>query len=76
VLADDSDHAAQLFIYALMKGLRNQPQCDFAVLEATELRLKRFATLRQWAEEGLTGIAWRVDDGAAWELVHYDLQRI
>jgi hypothetical protein len=27
------------------------------------------------AEEGKTGIAWRVDEGRAWELVQYGLQR-
>jgi hypothetical protein len=74
LLTDDSDHAAQLFIDALMTGLRNLPQCDFAVLKASQHRLKRFDILRRWADKGLTWIAWRVD-GTAWELVNYDLQR-
>lgn len=75
VLAEDNDHAAQIFISALMTGLKNQPFCDFDVLEFTDRRLKRHDVLRRWAEEGRTGIPWWIADERQWELVPYDLQR-
>ena len=55
LLADDNDHGAQRFIYALRTGLRPQPFCDFSVLEFTERRLQRHTKLGEWAAEGKTG---------------------
>lgn len=75
IIAEDGDHAAQIFIYALMQGLQNQPGLDFSVSEWMPYRISRFPTLQRWAEEGRVGIAWTVDEEASWELVHYDFHR-
>jgi hypothetical protein len=72
VLAEESDHAAELFIHALMEGLFVHPNCAFATLEWTEHRRKRHPTVDRWAKEGKSGIPWHLDSGTSWELVRYD----
>mgnify|MGYP001408449580 CR=1 FL=1 len=75
VVAQDSDHAAQMFIYALMTGLRNQPTVDFSTSEWIPRRVRRFPVLEKWIEEGRAGIVWRVDEDPAWEIVSYDFHQ-
>ena len=76
IIAEDSDHAAQMFIYALMTGLQNQPAIDFSTAEWTKHRTKRYPTVSEWARAGSAGIVWRVDEDQAWELVHYKFDRL
>ncbi|WP_156843131.1 hypothetical protein [Novosphingobium aquimarinum] len=68
VIAEDYDHAAQIFMYSLISGLGERPDADFDV---TKWRIKdhrRRDIPWAWVDEGKAGMLWNVDDGTGWLL--------
>lgn len=75
VIAEDYDHAADIFRHSLVTGLHHRPDADFDV---TKWRIKprhRDKLPWAWVKEGNAGMLWNVDDGAGWELAHTSMVR-
>lgn len=75
VIAEDFDHAAQIFMHSLITGLHNRPDVEFEVSKWLPKPRYQHDFPWNWVREGQAGILWRVDDDAAWELAGTDLIR-
>jgi hypothetical protein len=75
VIAEDFDHAAQIFMCSLINGLGERPDADFDV---TKWRIKdhrRNDIPWSWVDEGSAGMLWNVDEGTGWLLNQTELIR-
>ena len=69
VIAEDFDHAAQIFIQSLISGLLHKPDVEFAVSKWLPKPPHGEELPWSFVKEGNAGMLWRVDDGRSWELV-------
>jgi len=68
VMADDFDHAADIFRYTLTNGLAHLPKVNFDVTRWKIMRAHRDTPPWSWIKEGRAGMLYRVDEGG-WEHV-------
>lgn len=73
IIAEDRDHAARIFICALIDGLKRHPGADFSISEWTTKRLSRYDVLRDWPANSCAGAIWPLLEGDDWELIEYEL---
>jgi hypothetical protein len=73
IIAEDRDHAARIFITALLGGLEHHPGANFAISHWTDKRLSRFDRLQRWVDEGRVGVIWPSKEGDDWEHITYEL---
>ena len=74
VIAEDYDHAAEIFRYSLVRGLEAAPDADFDV---TKWKIKgRHADKSPWSwvKEGNAGMVYNVD-GGSWLLARTNMVR-
>ena len=75
VIAEDYEHAGQIFMHELITGLHHRPDAEFDV---TKWRIKPpYNSERPWSwvKEGKAGILWRLEEEPSWELVGCNMRR-
>lgn len=75
VIAEDYDHAAEIFRHSLFTGLHQEPDADFDVTKWKIKRRHQDTAPWSWVKEGRAGMLWNVDEGAGWELVQSNMVR-
>jgi hypothetical protein len=74
ILAHSHDDAKNIFAYSLYHGLGNRPDADFDILRWRPKDIGPASPLLDWAQQGLRGIAWSVDEGLGWELISTQME--
>jgi hypothetical protein len=73
IIATDRDHAAKIFITALLDGLERHPGANFSISDWTDERLARFKRLERWVEQCRVGVIWPSKEGDDWEHIAYEI---
>ena len=75
VIAEDYEHASQIFMHSVVTGFYHKPDADFDI---TKWRIKprhRDKEPWSWIKEGNAGMLYRIEDGQSWELVLTPMRR-
>jgi hypothetical protein len=74
VIAEDCDHAAEIFRHGLVTGLHHLPDADFDVTRWRIKRQHQDVAPWSWVKEARAGMLWRLCEGG-WELVQTNMIR-